>query len=117
MCLFLESVDETFLSGVVAFGGLLCVVAEEGSVGSVLKMSVFIQTMAHDVLLLFSNIAWFPSSVVVHACGNYAGSVGMSSVFAIPMSASGLTPSSIWWTSFPDIMRVFSCNGNNPEGL
>ena len=59
-CVFYwKSVDETFLSGVAAFGGLLCVVAEEGSVASVLKMSVFIQTTAHDVLLLFSHIEWF----------------------------------------------------------
>ena len=55
--------------------GLLCVVAEEGSVGSVLKVSVFIQTTAHDVMLLFSNIAWFLSSVVVHDCGHFVGSV------------------------------------------
>ena len=54
VCLFLESVDETFLSGVVVFFCRLGVVASEGSVGSVLKMSVFIQTTAHDVLLLFT---------------------------------------------------------------
>ena len=60
VCLLLERVDETFLSGVAAFGGLLCVVAEEGSVGSVLiRVFVFRQTTAHDVLLPFSNIAWF----------------------------------------------------------
>ena len=81
MRLLLESIDETSLSGVVAFGGRLGVVAFAGSGGCLLKVSVTTQTLAHDVLLPFSNIAWFLSSVVVHFCGNYVGSVVVSSFF------------------------------------
>ena len=159
--LLLESIDETSLSGVVAFCGRLCVVAFAGSGGCLLKVSVTKQTLAHDVLLLTSNIAWFllftlvkitlgvltPSfirlnsfqwsvgsllnvsvstSTLAHGvlfplfnvlwflgglneyvCGNYVGSVWRSSVFAMTMPAAGLTSSSIWWTSVPNITSVF----------
>ena len=54
--------------------------------------------LAHDVVLLFSNTAWFLSSVVVHVCGNHVGNVDMSSVSTITVSASELSLSFTWLT-------------------
>ena len=61
-----------------AFGGRLCVVALERSVGSVLIwVFVFIQRTSHDVLLSFSNIVWFFGCLNGYVCGNYGGSVSL----------------------------------------
>ena len=50
--------------------------------------------LAHDVLLLSSNTAWFLGRVVVHVRGNDVGNVEMSSVLMITMSS-------------PNIVRIF----------